>query len=133
MTAKNKLSELEEVPQEVDRIRDIIFGSQMRTYEGNFQTILTDIERLQQEIDHLNQKLVDQEKKHRDKFQTLDREMRKNGDALRNEVQKIALNLSTEKVDRQGLGELIVELGNRLKAGDLLVDSITQMLDSKED
>ena len=42
-----------EVPREVDRIRDILFGGQMREYEQRFQVMQRDLERLQQELDRL--------------------------------------------------------------------------------
>ena len=32
------------VPQDVDRIRDIIFGGQMRDYEQRFQTVQRDMD-----------------------------------------------------------------------------------------
>jgi hypothetical protein len=39
--------------ESVDRIRDIIFGPKMRDYEQRFDAILRDLDRLQQELDHL--------------------------------------------------------------------------------
>jgi len=37
--------------QDVERIRDIIFGSQMRDYQQQFEALQRDLARLQQEID----------------------------------------------------------------------------------
>jgi hypothetical protein len=105
-----------EKPQEVDRIRDIIFGSQMRTYEGNFQNLQRDIERLLHEIERLNEKTDEQDRVHNQKIQTLERDLRKADDTLRTELRETAFKLTDEKVDRQFLGDLLIELGSQLKS-----------------
>lgn len=38
---------------DVERIRDIIFGPQMRDYDQRFQNLLADVERLQQQLERL--------------------------------------------------------------------------------
>jgi predicted nucleic acid-binding Zn-ribbon protein len=106
----------EQTPQEVDRIRDIIFGSQMRAYEGNFQTIQRDLERLRHELERLNGKIDDQDANHNQKLQALERELRIADDHLRDELRETAFRLTDEKVDRQTLGDLLIELGSQLKA-----------------
>ena len=116
MTTEKKIPSAEEKPQEVDRIRDIIFGSQMRTYEGNFQTIQRDLERLLHEIDRLNEKTDEQDRNHIQKLQALERELRKADDNLRTELRETAFKLTDEKVDRQFLGDLLIELGSELKS-----------------
>lgn len=133
MTPEKKIPNSEETSQEVDRIREIIFGSQMRTYEGKFQTVQRDLERLQQEIDRLTEKLAEQEKNHRDKLQANERELRKTNDSLRNELRETAQKLSDEKVDRKVLGDLFIELGGHLKTGGSLADSLKDLLEVKED
>ena len=62
MPTEKKIPSGEEKPQEVDRIRDIIFGSQMRTYEGTFEAIQRDLERLSHEIERLNDKTDEQDR-----------------------------------------------------------------------
>lgn len=106
----------EENPQEVDRIRDIIFGSQMRAYEGSFQTIQNDLERLWHELERLNGKTDEQDANQNKKLQTLERELRKADDNLRAELRETAFRLTDEKVDRQTLGDLLIELGSQLKS-----------------
>ncbi len=54
----NAISQLEP-EQEVDRIRDIIFGHQMRDYDQRFQIVRRDLERLQQEMDRLAERLAE--------------------------------------------------------------------------
>ena len=48
--------------QKVERIRNIVFGSQMREYEQRFATINRDIARVQQEIAHTNEQMLNQVK-----------------------------------------------------------------------
>ena len=133
MTTEKKNPSTEEKPQEVDRIRDIIFGSQMRTYEGNFQTIQRDLERLLHEIDRLNEKTDEQDRNHSQKRQVLERELRKADDALRSELRETALKLSDEKVDRQVLGDLLIELGSQLKSAVSFTGVSKETLESKEE
>ena len=133
MAPEKKIPSSEETSQEVDRIREIIFGSQMRTYEGNFQSVQRDLERLQQEIDRLNEKLVEQEKSHADRLQANERELRKANDNLRNELRATAQKLTDEKVDRQALANLLIELGGHLKTGGSLADTFKGLLEVKED
>ncbi len=109
-------------PKEVDRIRDIIFGGQMREYAQRFHSIERDLERLQASLDNLNEQLADQTRDHDKKLQTLRKETRQADDDLRGELRHTAERLTDEKVDRLALGELFIEMGNQLKAGGSLAD-----------
>ncbi len=113
-------------PQDVERIRDIIFGRQMRDYEGRFEAVTRDLERLQQELDRLTQALADQDGEHAKKLQTLRQELRTSDDGIRSELRDTAQRLTVDKVDRVMLGDLLVELGTHLKMdaglGDLPAD-----------
>ena len=111
-----------EAPQEVDRIRDIIFGPQMRDYEQQFQNVQRDLDRLQQELDRLTEKLADQNSDQDKKLQALRRELRQADDDLRDELRQTAQKLTIDKVDRMALGELFIELGTHLKTGGSLAD-----------
>ena len=113
--------------QEVDRIRDIIFGPQMRDYEQRFQAVQRDLGRLQQELDRLSEQLSEQDREQSKKLQALRGEMRQADDDLRDELRQTAQRLMTDKVDRAALGELFIDLGTHLKAGGSLVD-LTQVL-----
>jgi predicted nucleic acid-binding Zn-ribbon protein len=114
-------SQVESV-QEVDRIRDIIFGTQMRDYEQRFQTARRDLERLGQEIDRLTERLADQDTSQTKKLQDLRQEVRRADDDLRDELRQTTQALAAEKVDRVALGELFIELGTHLKTGGSLAD-----------
>jgi len=133
MTVEKNVPAVEEKAQEVDRIRDIIFGSQMRTYDSNFQMIQRDLERLQQGIDHLKEALAEQEKAYSQKLQLLERELRKADDGLRDELREPTRRLSDEKADRQMLGDLFIELGSQLKSTRTLSGAIEDMLKPKKD
>jgi predicted nucleic acid-binding Zn-ribbon protein len=111
-----------ESSQEVDRIRDIIFGPQIRDYEGRFQNVQRDLDRLQQEIDRLIEQLTSQDNSQNKKLQALRREMRQADDDLRGELRQTSQKLTTDKVDRVTLGELFIELGTHLKTGGSLAD-----------
>jgi len=123
----------EERAQEVDRIRDIIFGSQMRDYEGRFQAVQRDIERLQRDIDRLNERLAEQESSHNKEIGDLRQEMRRADDALRDELRESAQRLTSDKVDRIALGELFIELGRQVKAGGSLTDMLVELGEPEED
>ena len=121
-----------ESAQEVDRIRDIIFGPQMRDYEQRFQIVQRDLDRLQQEINRLTEQLTDQDSAQSKKLQNLRHEMRQADDDLRDELRQIAQNLMTDKVDRVALGELFIELGTHLKTGGSLADLLESLGDKTE-
>jgi len=118
-----------DTPQEVDRIRDIIFGPQMRDYEQRFQTVQRDLDRLQQATDRLNEQLADQDSAQAKKLQALRQEMRQADDDLRTELRQTAQTLTTDKVDRLALGELFIQLGTNLKAGGSVADLLQNLVE----
>jgi predicted nucleic acid-binding Zn-ribbon protein len=132
MTDK-KASFQAEPAQEVDRIRDIIFGSQMRDYEQRFETVQHDLDRLRQELDHLSEQLADQDSSQSKRLQALHQEMRQADDDLRNELRKTAQTLMTNKVDRVALGELFIDLGTHLKTGVSLADVLKGLGEKEQD
>lgn len=111
-----------EALQNVDRVRDIIFGHQMRDYEQRFQLVQRDLRRLQQELDRLAEQISDQQGDHTKKLQGLRQEMRDADDAIREDLRLITQKLTDEKVDRFTFGELFIELGSHLKSGGSMVD-----------
>ena len=128
---KTKAASKTEPAQEVERIRDIIFGTQMRDYEQQFQTVQRDLDRLQAEIDRLTEQLGDQDSNQGKKLQDLRQEMRKADNGLRDELRETSQKLATDKINRATLGELFIELGTQLKTGGSLVD-LLKGLDEKE-
>jgi superfamily II RNA helicase len=94
----------------------------MRDYEQQFELMKRDLVRLQQEIDQLNERLIEQDDNNLKKFQSMHREMRQSDDDLRSEVRQTAQKLTVDKVDRLALGELFIELGSHLKMGGSLAE-----------
>jgi chromosome segregation ATPase len=94
------------VPGEVDRIRDIIFGPQMRQYQQEFQALRKHLNQLERKLDQL----ADDGQTQKKKLATLRRDMRRMGDELRSELQ------SANQVERAHLGQVLLEIGSRLGA-----------------
>ena len=118
--------------QDVSRIRDIIFGPQIRDYEQRFQTLVRDLERLQQELDHTTEQLSDQDVVLDKKIQALRKEARQNNDDLRAEMRENVQKLTFDKVDRITLGELFIQLGTNLKTGGSLTELLKNLADNTE-
>ena len=93
------------------RIRDIIFGPQMRDYAQRFQNVQRDLERLQQEIDRLAEQLASQDSDQGKKLQNLRRDMRQADGDLRDELRQTAQKLTTDKVDRPGFLIMLLTQG----------------------
>lgn len=122
-----------EPAQELDRIRDIIYGPQMREYQQQFQVIQRDIDRLRQEIDRLTEQLAEQDSSQGKKLQALRRETRKGDDDLRGELREKAQELTSDKVDRVTLGELFIEVGTRLKTSSSLSDLLKNLVETDQE
>ncbi len=123
----------EDTPQatpapELDRIRDIIFGSQMRDYQQRFQALQRDLDRLQKQVNRLSEELTEQDRSQGEKLQTLRRESQQAGDELRDELRQTAQELTTSKVDRVTLGELFVEIGTCLKSGGSVAEVLQSLV-----
>jgi hypothetical protein len=106
--------------QDVNRIREIIFGAQMRAYEQRFQTQQRDLERLQQQLDQLTEQVEQRDTNQGNKTRELRNELRQTSDALREELRAIAQALTNDKVDRVALAEMFVQLASHLKDGGSL-------------
>jgi DNA-binding transcriptional MerR regulator len=145
---------------EVDRIRDIIFGSQMRGYEQQFKRIASQLDLLGNQLEELRAALdrqrADQESRTRQveeemrqrnsemersfserqgkleaslEQQTtqLASDMRKQGQDLRAELTAAADALEDAKAGRHDLGDLLVEMGTRLKQQPGVADLLGQL------
>jgi hypothetical protein len=101
--------------QEVDRIRDIIFGPQMRDYDQRFRVVQDDLDRIQRAIDRLGEVQSEQETSFNKKLQAMRTELRQDDDSLRAELRQAVEKLTEDKVDRINLGDLLIQLGTQLK------------------
>ena len=113
--------------QDVERIREIIFGAQMRDYQQQFQALQRDVDRLRQQIEELGTQLGDADREQGKKVQDLRREMRQADDGLRDELRQTSAQLLSDKVDRAVLGELFIQLGTQLKTGGSLSDQLKDL------
>jgi TolA-binding protein len=114
--------------QDVGRIREIIFGSQMRDYEQRFRLLQRDLESLKDELEAQREQASKQDKDQSKKLQKLRDDTRQSDDDLRAEMREAVDRLTMDKVDRSTLGDLLIEMGNRLKA-DSALGSMLETLD----
>jgi predicted nucleic acid-binding Zn-ribbon protein len=125
--------QLQATSQDVERIRDIIFGTQMRDYQQRFEAYQRDLARLQKEIEQLNEQLTEQDSAQGKKVQALRREMRQADDDLRAELRETANRLTADKVERVDLGRLFLEIGNRLTEGRSIGDLLKSLVEGEQD
>lgn len=151
---------------EVDRIRDIIFGPQMRLYEQQFKRLTGELELLRKELEELRAhadqrvaRLGDQCEQERNRIQvearqrseTLRSEMttstdkldadlkaqtgqlasdlRAQAQSLRSEFRAALDVLDDEKAGRDNVGDLLIEVGTRLKQQAGITDLLGQLGD----
>jgi DNA anti-recombination protein RmuC len=115
---------------ELDRIRDIIFGSQMLSYEGQFDHLANQLSLLNRQLDELkaelSQKLGDQQSRTDELESTLsdrigqtesslDAQAHQLADDLRSEFSQALDALRDDKASRLDVGDVLVEMGTRLK------------------
>jgi septal ring factor EnvC (AmiA/AmiB activator) len=128
-TAKDDNSRQKNV-QEMERIREIVFGAQMRSYDQNFATLRQDLNRLQQTLVQLQEQLSSREQEQSRRLQALRREMSDGDDAVRSELRQSTAQLTSEKVDRATLGDLFIELGNQIKTGGSLTNLLQELFET---
>jgi predicted nucleic acid-binding Zn-ribbon protein len=124
--------QLQASSQDVERIRDIIFGTQMRDYQQQFEALQRDVARLHQDIDHLNEQLAEQDSNQGNKVQALRRDLRQADDDLRRELRETAQKLAADKVERVDLGRLFLEIGTRLTEGRSVSDLLKSLVEGEQ-
>lgn len=151
---------------EVDRIRDIIFGSQMRGYDRRFKEVGAQLDLLNRQLEQLKVALDQQRGAQETRTNDLQGEMRQRldqqrddlsdrmqqqGSTLESQLRQLASDLSQQakdlrsefaaalntlddaKTDRHTLGDLLVEMGMRLKQQGQLADLLDQLEEAAED
>jgi uncharacterized protein involved in exopolysaccharide biosynthesis len=118
--------------QEMERIREIVFGAQMRSYDQNFATLRQDLNRLQNALAQAQEQMSNQEQEQSRRLQALRRELNESDEIIRAELRQLTNQLSSDKVDRSTLGELLVDLGNQIKAGSSLSHLLQDLFESDE-
>lgn len=99
-------------PDSVDRIRDIIFGTTMRDYDQRFEGVVRDLNRLQAELDRLNELLAAKDAAQTKSLQGVRQELRQAGNDLhtemRNELDRLGAQLA-----EQGNAQNLLTQGDR--------------------
>jgi len=130
---KAQVAPATETVEEVGRIRDILFGQQMRDYQQRFDALRRDLERQQGELDRLRQQLGDQDADQGKKLGALRQEARDADDALRGELRETSALLSDQKADRAVLAELFIQLGTSIKNGSSIDGLLKSLGESAKD
>ncbi len=92
----------------VDRIRDIVFGAQMREYNQRFDTIGRDVARIQQELSQVNEQLTVQLRQLGTQIQELDKRL---SDKIQENGKQLGGRL--DELEQQQSGR-VRDLDNRL-------------------
>ena len=118
--------------QQIDRVRELIVGPHLREYGQRIQEMSQDLQRLQQDIIRLTEQLANQEQDQSKRVQGLRQEVRDGTDSLCSELRAATQQLGAEKMDRNSLGELFIEMGNQLKGGGSLNAFLSDLLAGEE-
>ena len=129
-TQENKVSTTN--PQDLERVREILFGSIIREHDIRFATLQRDLERLQQALDKANEQLEVQDSAHSKKLQEARQDFRATADEVRAEMRSSVERLHNEKVDKEQLGNLLIEMGNQLKGTGTLSSMLDGLLQTVE-
>lgn len=118
---------------EVDRLRDILFGPQMEEYARAFSDVRRQIERLNDDVRQLQDRLSEVEKAMLRRFDSLDVEMRRLNDELRREIerarsreallQQVSAQVRQHEAALNGLGDGVSELRRVQSHHDLEIRS----------
>ena len=114
---------------EIERIRELVVGPQLRQSEQKIGTLQKDIDRLQREIQQLASQLNEQNMSLSERLQQVRQDLQESVGEVRNEVRQVAEGLEQNKVDRHMLGDLFIELGNHIKEGGAISDALQDLFD----
>ncbi len=116
---------------EIARVRDILFGSNMREYERRFRTIEDELARHKQSLDELWQRLDALEGQVEENRRQVLAELRKQIDQLYDRLQARIGQLEEDTVAKVTLGDLLIEMGSRMKGGSV-TESLEGLLEQHE-
>jgi len=114
---------------EIERIRELVVGPQLRQSEQKLGSVQKDIERLQREIHQLGSQLNEQNMNLGERLQQLRQDLQESVGEVRDEVRQVSAGLEQDKVDRQMLGDLFIELGNHIKEGGTISDVLHNLFE----
>ncbi len=116
---------------EIARVRDILFGSHMREYERRFRNIEDELQRQKERLDELWERVDALEAKVEQNHRHVLQELRKQVDQLYTRLQKRMDELEEITVAEEALGDLLIELGSRLKGG-AVTESLQELFEQHE-
>lgn len=105
---------------EVDRLREILFGAQMEEYERRFADLHRELERVLSDLRLVRDGVGEFEKAQTKQIETLEREMRRNADELRREVERMGTREAL-------LQQLLTQMRQQEGAIQSLSESITRL------
>jgi DNA anti-recombination protein RmuC len=112
----------QEQAADVERIRDILFGSQTRQYDQTLAQLSARLDRIDSQLEKLEKTLKQQAKAQKAQVNDLQEDIRKRSadtELALGELHKettSALNALTEgKASRDSVGDMLLEMGMRLK------------------
>jgi hypothetical protein len=101
--------------EELERVREILFGSMARDQDKRIQQLQNEIARLQQAVTQLNSQLAEQNRQHIDQIGQLRQQAEAANASLRSDMEDALSQLRDDKLDRRMLGALLTSLGSRLQ------------------
>lgn len=107
-------------PNNIDQIRQLIFGEQIQDYDRRFQE-------LQKKLDQLNKSIQTEKEETEEKLKeiqkTFQKDLASKIDAVKQEliqIQQSLSDLNEDKVDRNLLADQLIDLAMRLKGSSIL-------------
>lgn len=101
--------------EELERVREILFGSVARDQDKRIQQLQAEIVRLQQSLSQTNAQLAEQHRQHVEQVEDLRKYVDENNRSFRSEMEMSINQLNEDKLNRSTLGDLLIALGSRLK------------------
>jgi len=108
----NKNGTLNDSASRVEAIKDLIFGENMKDYESRFIKLTEELEQTKTE---LNEKIALLSKESVDNVNMLMTSLSKEIDGNFTSLQRDLEKLSDKKVDKTSLGNLLINLGEKIK------------------
>lgn len=119
-------------PQDLERVREILFGGVIRDHDTRFATLQRDLERLQKALDRTNEDLANRDSAHSQKLQEARQAFQTENDEIRAELRSSVERLSSAKVDKEQLGNLFIEMGNQIKGNGTISAVLDGLLQASE-
>ena len=119
-------------PQDLERVREILFGGVIRDHDTRFATLQRDLERLQKALDRTNEELANRDSAQSKKLQEARQAFQTENDEMRAELRSSVERLSSAKVDKEQLGNLFIEMGNQIKGNGTMNTVLDGLLQASE-